>query len=91
MPRKPVSSANDPLKGCFFHSIENGKVVWQGTVLGRVSEEAYLVQLFDFLVGEPSVRRIVTLADMKPWLFYASADEMTHTYEYGAASKMKAR
>jgi hypothetical protein len=85
--KKPKS---DCLVGRFFHSIEGGKVRWKGMVIGRVSEQNYLVQLFEWAMGEPSVQRIVSISEMSPWLFYSDADEMTHSYEHGTASSMKA-
>jgi hypothetical protein len=75
--------------GRFFHSIEGGKVDWQGEVIGRISEDRYLVQLFEWPMGELSVQRIVSVSEMSPWLFYTDADEMGHSYEHGTASRLK--
>ena len=36
-------------------------------------------------MGEPSVRRLVRLEDMRNWLFYADGDEMVWSYENGTA------
>ena len=85
--KKPKS---DCLVGRFFHSIEGGKVKWQGVVIGRVSEQHYLVQVFAWAMGEPNVQRIVSVSEMSPWLFYSDGDEMTRSYENGAASRLKA-
>ncbi|MCX6966511.1 MAG: hypothetical protein NTZ46_01805 [Verrucomicrobia bacterium] len=90
-PRTSKKTLSEPLVGRFFHSIENGKVVWQGTVIGRVSEEVYLVQLFEWLMGEPSDQRLVGVNEMTQWLFYSSQDEMTYSYEHGTASKKRAK
>lgn len=84
--KKPKS---DCLIGRFFHSIEGGKISGQGTVIGRISDERYLVQLFEWAMGEPSVQRIVSASEMSPWLFYSDAEEMRHSYEHGTASRMK--
>jgi hypothetical protein len=84
---KHKKSKSDCLVGRFFHSIDgSGKLSWQGEVIGRVSEERYLVQLFDAAMGGPSVQKIVSLSEMSPWLFYSDADEMSHSYEYGTPS-----
>jgi len=45
-------------------------------VIGRISEDRYLVQLLEWPMGEPSVQRIVSVSEMSPWLFYNDADEM---------------
>ena len=82
--------SKDCLASRFFHSIKDGKVEWQGRIIGRVSDEHYLVQLFEWAMGEPSVQRIVPVSEMSPWLFYSDADEMTHSYEHGAASHLRA-
>ena len=90
MKKKQKKSKQDCLVGRFFHSIDaSGKLYWQGEVIGRISEERYLVQLFDVTMGEPTVQRIVTLSEMSPWLFYSSADEMDHSYEHGTASRVR--
>jgi hypothetical protein len=79
----------DCLVGRFFHSIEGGKVASQGVVIGRISEDRYLVQQLEWAMGEPSVQRIVSVSEMSPWLFYTDADEMGHSYEHGTASRLK--
>ncbi|MCX7110700.1 MAG: hypothetical protein NTX45_11350 [Proteobacteria bacterium] len=79
----------DCLAGHFFHSIENGKVCWQGFVIGHVFEQYYLVQLFEWVMGEHSVQKMVSIAEMSPWLFYSDADEMKFSYEHGDASHLK--
>jgi len=86
---KQKKQKSDCLVGRFFHSVDaSGKLAWQGEVIGRVSDEHYLVQLFDAM-GEPSVQRIVAISEMAPWLFYSEGDEMRHSYEHGTASRMK--
>jgi len=90
MKKKEKKSKQDCLVGRFFHSIDaSGKLCWQGEVIGRVSEERYLVQLFDNEMGEPSIQRIITLSEMSPWLFYSNADEMNHSYEHGIAFRVR--
>jgi hypothetical protein len=89
MKKNRKKQKQDCLVGRFFHSIEGGKVDWQGVVIGRISEDRYLVQLLEWPMGEPSVQRIVSVSEMSPWLFYNDADEMGHSYEHGPASGMK--
>ena len=48
----------------------------------------YLVQLIERLMGEPGDQLIVSLADMRSWTFYASAEDMSFAYEHrGLASR----
>ena len=90
MKKKQKKSKQDCLIGRFFHSIDaGGNLCWQGEVIGRVSEEHYLVQLFDTAMGEPSAQRIIALSEMSPWLFYSNADEMNHSHEHGTASRVR--
>jgi hypothetical protein len=87
---KQKKQKSDCLVGRFFQSVDgSGKLTWHGEVIGRVSDDRYLVQLFDAVMGEPSVQRIVAISEMTPWLFYSDADEMKHSYEHGTASHMK--
>jgi hypothetical protein len=86
---KQKKSKSDCLVGRFFHAIEGGKISWQGVVIGRISDGCYLVQLFEWPMGEPSVQRIVAVSEMSRWLFYSDAEEMRHSYEHGTASRMK--
>ena len=75
------------LLGQFFHSIgkENGQVEWQGVVIGNPEPGWYLLQLFEWLMGEPNVRRLVRIEDMGNWLFYENAEAMQVSYEEGCA------
>src|SRR5437868_5284883 len=52
----------EKLVGKYFHSAnENNKVEWQGVVIGEPHAGWYLVQLFDWASGEPSVERLVPI------------------------------
>ena len=74
------------LVGNFFHSVtKEGIVSWQGIVIANPEPGWYLVQLFDWIAGEESVRRLMRVEEMSEWLFYGSADEMRHSYEHGTA------
>ena len=89
MKKNRKKQKQDCLVGRFFHSIEGGKVDSQGVVIGRISEDRYLVQLLEWAMGDPSVQRIVSVLEMSPWFFYTDADEMGHSYEHGTASRLK--
>ena len=73
--------------GMYFHSIgkDSGKVEWQGMVIGNPEPGWYLLQLFEWAMGEPNVCRLVLIEDMEHWLFYDTAAAMKFSYEHGAA------
>ena len=72
------------LVGAFFHSFnEDGKTVaWQGQVISKVTDEIYLVLLFDWLVGQESIAKLVRLRDMLGWQFYRTNTDMNFWYQY---------
>lgn len=71
------------LTGRYFHSFEpdGWLVCWQGQVIADAGPGLYLVQLFEWFFGAESMQKIVRLADMRDWCFYATADEMTASYD----------
>jgi hypothetical protein len=75
------------LLGHFFHSIgkDTGKVEWQGVVVGNPEPGWYLVQLFEWGMGEPNVRRLVRVEDMADWILYEDAETMKFSWEQGLA------
>jgi hypothetical protein len=78
--------SNASLLGQYFHSLNaDGKVEWQGTVIGNPEPGWYLVQLFEWMAGEANVRRLFKVEDMANWLFYENADAMKYSYEHGVA------
>jgi hypothetical protein len=73
-----VAAKREKLLGKYFHSgSENSKIEWQGVVIGEPHPGWYLVQLFDWASGQPSVQRLVPIEKMVGWLFYADAAPMT--------------
>jgi hypothetical protein len=73
----------EKLVGKFFHSAtENNKVEWQGVVIGEPHSGWYLVELFDWASGEPSVQRLVPIEKMIGWLFYRDRASMRFSYKY---------
>jgi hypothetical protein len=73
----------EKLVGKYFHSAdENNKVEWQGVVIGQPHAGWYLVQLFDWTSGEPSVERLVPIEKMVGWLFYSDRDAMRSSSKY---------
>ncbi len=68
----------EKLVGKYFHSVnQNNKIEWQGVVIGEPHPDWYLVQLFDWASGEPTVQRLVPIEKMIGWLFYPDLDAMS--------------
>lgn len=82
---KSKKISKDPLVGMFFHSLKDDVVNWQGHIEKKVKDELYMVLTFDWLMGEVHDRKLVSIDEMKGWIFYPSGDSMRHSYEYGAA------
>ena len=84
--KKPDESTN-VLVGQWFHSLTpDGRIKWQGHIVGMPQPGVYLVQCFEWFMGEPSVRQLVKLEDMLDWLFYPDDEAMKFSYEHGVAS-----
>ncbi|MDF0673749.1 MAG: GIY-YIG nuclease family protein [Nitrospira sp.] len=69
------------LVGKFFHSFKDGKICWQGYIVADQADGYYLVQLFEWVLGDPSVQKVIHLGQMADWDFYGSTDEMYEAYE----------
>jgi hypothetical protein len=73
-----MSGEPGKLVGKYFHSAnETNKIEWQGVVIGEPHPGWYLVQLFEWASGNPSVQRLVPIEKMISWVFYPNADAMT--------------
>ena len=70
------------LKDKWFHSKdEDGKINWQGQVLGLVNEGVCVVQLYSYFTGAPTIMKLIHISDMLyDWDFYDTADEMRDNY-----------
>jgi len=72
------------LAGNYFLTFDvNHKATKQGYVLGRIEQDYYLVQYFDWLMGEPTYRAIVsiyhlssTAEDEDSYVFFENKDDM---------------
>lgn len=69
------------LDGKFFHSFNGKEIEWQGYIISQPVEGYFLVQLFEWFLGEPSVQRLVHINTMTGWAFYDSAGEMNDEFE----------
>ena len=83
---KTSPKSQNHLTGHYFHSVnQQGVIEWQGQVVGHPEPEWYLIQLYEWLCGEPSVQRLMRIDEMQCWLFYESAEDMIYSYEHGTA------
>lgn len=78
------------LVGHFFHSLKDGKIHWQGRVVGHPEPGIYLVVLFEWLMGEPNVEYLVRVNQMMGWMFYPDQETMIHSYKHGVARGKRA-
>jgi len=78
------------LVGKFFHTFTEdvprkgrGEVQNQGIVLSDLGNGYFIIQLFDFAMGEPSSRHVVSFQRMvaNGWSFYGSDGEMRDRWE----------
>jgi hypothetical protein len=75
------------LVGSFFHTVKDGNLEWQGYVVENPEPGWYLVQLYEWLMGDESHRTLVRIETMQDWMFYANSDAMNFSFKYGSARK----
>jgi hypothetical protein len=64
----------------WFHSFNaNGELVWQGYIRYLAAHHC-LVQLFDWVSGEPSRKVRVPYEDMSSWKFYKTSEQWREAY-----------
>ena len=84
-------NGTNELVGKWFHSVTSKdgarEIHWQGQVVGKIDDGHYLVQLYEWLMGEPTEMQIVTLQDMVGWSFYHTSADMNGAYEQRANLK----
>lgn len=70
----------DALFKKYFHSHDaDGAVEWQGQIVA-VGEEFFLIELYDWVVGQPMGKYLISIAKMENWTFYDSIEEMNEVY-----------
>lgn len=84
------------LEGRCFHTFDAGGFVQtQGVVRGNLGNGFYLVQYFDWIVGNPGTMEVRSVHDMMPgrgadcWQFYEDADHMNFWYKHHALKRDK--
>lgn len=89
MPRENEATG---LIGRSFHIFgDDGKVSRQGTVVAYCEEGYYLIQYFEWIMGEPSTMAVVHLKEMMTspeqdrqtgsWQFYEDVEQMKYWAE----------
>lgn len=68
------------LAGLWFHSRKNGMVEWQGCVVRHLRNGNYVVQLFEWAMGTPTVQKVISFGEMKEWDFYATDRAMRRAW-----------
>lgn len=85
-----VQSLPSALVGMFGHTFESCKecgkprVQYQVKVLAQIADGVFLVQLYDWFLGDPTLAKAYTVEDMHAggWAFYATRDDWTWEYEH---------
>jgi hypothetical protein len=77
------------LAGHHFHSIgKDGQIEWQGFVVSEVQPGWFMVQLYSWIDGRQTNRRLVPFQKMADWLFYFTNDDMQWEAEHGNARRL---
>ena len=77
------------LAGKYFHSVaaDRQTIEWQGKFLALASPGVYHVQLYEWLLGEPSEQLLVPAVDMRYWRIYDTQEEWLKAYELYARER----
>jgi len=68
------------LPGNWFHSFENDKTKWQGQILSAEPNNYFLIQLYSWLHGTPTDRKLIHFSEMVDWNFYATDKDMRYAH-----------
>lgn len=70
-----MTSPPNSLTGQFFLTFDaNGRLEFQGEIIGLMGSEYYQIQFFSAGMGEQTDCCIYHLSEMKDWKFYLSKD-----------------
>lgn len=73
-------AAGATMDGLWFHSRKDGKIHWQGCIHRDLLNGFLVVQLFDWLMGDPSVQKVVPFEDALQWDFYPTSRAMRRAW-----------
>lgn len=82
---RAAQEKSDGIVGKWFHSFKDGYVHWQGQVLSAQPADHFLVQLYEWFLGEPNKQIVVPFSEMVGWTFYDSNEQMLHEWRYRLA------
>jgi hypothetical protein len=79
-----VPKPTDSLVGRWFHSWKDGKIQWQGQVVGEVAPQLYRVTTYEWFLGIDTTEHLIPLQRMvdEHWTFYNTDEEMRDYYQY---------
>ena len=77
------------LEGKCFHTVVDGEIDKQGRVVTYVMDGVFLVEFFEWVLGEPSGMGLVKLSEMMDWKIYDSAEEMGFHFQRSQISSPK--
>ncbi|MCD2451646.1 hypothetical protein GO003_014720 [Methylicorpusculum oleiharenae] len=70
------------LEGSFFHTFcDDGQVKWQGEFLKEFDDGRYLIQLFSWIDGRPTIQKIITGKETIGMSIYPTAESMDLAWE----------
>ena len=78
----PAKSKSQTLTGLYFHSFkQDGKVEWQGEVIGYADQSTVICQLYSWLIGNETWCVLVPVSAMVTWRFYQNTAQMDYSLE----------
>ena len=90
-PPNESPTKDQPLKGNWFHSIQDGKLIWQGYIV-RQWGDYVLVQTFSWMDGDRSCRYVLRVSDLvwnaetkTGFYLYGDHESFDYSYHYGLA------
>lgn len=73
MTARRTTTKADGLVGLFF--LGDPESGWQGTVVSKVDDDYYLVQLFSWMTGSPTCAQLIEAARLRTFWFYVTMED----------------
>jgi hypothetical protein len=97
-PPDAMPTKTEPLRGVYFHYIEDDKLERQGVILRHIGAEHVLILTFEWLIGQPSCQYLIKISDLvwnraarTGYYLYDSYDLFIHSYNEGMAHSAECR
>lgn len=82
------------LVGKFFHVLDvfdregekQVEICGQGQIIGSPEPGWYLLQMYEWILGEASSKRVASIEDISGFLLYDTKEEWKESFETGEAS-----